>query len=68
MFLFGDIVINERGFVFDNNQVGFLMFKDIELISVGYNQSFVMIDFGVVCIIKLYILIIVFFFLIEILI
>lgn len=37
MFLFGDIVINERGFVFDNNKVGFLMFKDIELISVGYN-------------------------------
>ncbi|XP_011432569.3 uncharacterized protein [Magallana gigas] len=42
----GDIVINERGFASDNNQVGFLMSKDTELTSAGYNQSFAMIDFG----------------------
>lgn len=50
----GDIVINERGFASDNNQVGFLMSKDTELTSAGYNQSFAMIDFGAVCITKLY--------------
>lgn len=61
----GDIVINERGFASDNNQVGFLMSKDTELTSAGYNQSFAMIDFGAVCITKLYILIIALFFLIE---
>lgn len=44
--LSGDVVINERGFVSNNNQVGFLMSTDTELTSAGYNQSFTMIDFG----------------------
>lgn len=56
--LSGDVVINERGFVSNNNQVGFLMSTDTELTSAGYNQSFAMIDFGAVSVIKLYILIV----------
>lgn len=56
--LSGDIVINERGFVSNNNQVGFLMSTDTELTSAGYNQSFTMIDFGAVSVIELYILIV----------
>ncbi|XP_048753047.2 uncharacterized protein LOC125664365 [Ostrea edulis] len=38
--------INERGFVSNNNQIGFLMSRDPLLAPAGFNHSFSMIDFG----------------------
>ncbi|XP_061188830.1 uncharacterized protein LOC133197007 [Saccostrea echinata] len=38
--------VNERGFVSNNNKVGFLMSKERSLTAAGYDQSFSMIDFG----------------------
>lgn len=37
--------INERGFVSENSQIGFLMSTDPVLTDAGYNHSFAMIDF-----------------------
>nr|XP_022305845.1 uncharacterized protein LOC111112586 [Crassostrea virginica] len=45
-FLSGEIQINERGFIFENKQIGFSMSTDPKLSAAGYNQSFAMFDFN----------------------
>ena len=47
-FLPGEIQINERGFIFENKQIGFSMSTDPKLSAAGYNQSFAMFDFNTV--------------------